>query len=53
MNFDKKHKYVVSSERAYRRSDEAHVTIWSDAKWEVGDELKVGGIIWTIEEVVK
>ena len=48
-----KHEYIVSSERADRRSDEAHVTVWSDSKWKVGDELKVDGLIWTVEEVVK
>ena len=53
MYSERKHEYIVSSERAYRRDDEYRVSIYTDAVYKVGDEMKVDGLIWTVEEVVK
>lgn len=51
MNF--KHEYIITSERAYRRSDEFENTFYSDKVYEVGDVIELDGLRWTVDKVVR
>ena len=47
-----KAKYIVSSERSNRRSDEDHVELYSDKILDVGDSFEMDGLTWYVDEVV-
>ena len=44
--------YIVSSERAARRSDEDHVDLYSNKILNVGDEFEMDGLTWIVDEIV-
>ena len=48
----RKYEYIISSERADRRSDEYRNTLRSDRKYNVGDVIILDGLGWTVDEVV-
>ena len=48
-----KYTYIASSERAYRRNDEADNRIYSNAEYKVGDTMILDGLRWTITGVIK
>ena len=48
----RKYEYIISSERAVRRSDEYRNTLRSDRKYNVGDVIILDGLGWTVDEVV-
>lgn len=47
------HEYIITSERAWRRSDEERNTIYSNQFLNVGDIITLDGIKWTVEEVIR
>ena len=47
------HIFIASSERAYRRSDEADVEFRSPIERKVGDTFISDGIEWVVEEVIQ
>ena len=48
-----KHEYMITSERALRRSDESENTFYSDSTYEVGDVIVLDGLRWTADKVVR
>lgn len=49
----KKHEYIMSSERCWRRSDEVENTVYSDKELKVGDCIVMDGLKWFVVEVVR
>ena len=45
--------YIISSERAYRREDEAHNYFKTGKVLKVGDVITLDGIRWVVEEIVQ
>ena len=45
-------KYLVTSERAYRRNDEANVEISTNRILNVGDTFVMDGLTWTVDKVL-
>lgn len=48
-----KYKYLITSERAWRRSDERENVFTTNKKYEIGDVIELDGIKWTIEDEIK
>lgn len=48
-----KHTYLITSERAYRRSDEEDNLFTSANKYNVGDEIILDGLTWTVTKIVE
>ena len=48
-----KHEYIITSDRAWRRSDEEGCTLLSDKEYQVGDIIYREGHYWYVEEVVR
>lgn len=44
--------YIVSSERASRRSDEDHVIIRTNRILDVGDSFEMDGLTWYVDEIL-
>lgn len=49
----RKHEYIISSERAWRRNDEYWNTLYSDKTYVVGQAIELDGLTWYVEAVVK
>ena len=45
-------KYIISSERASRRSDEYRIEFYTNRILEVGDSIELDGLTWYVDEVV-
>ena len=45
-------KYIITSERAYRRNDEYRNELYSNKILNVGDTIVLDGLKWTVDEVV-
>ena len=45
-------KYIISSERANRRSDEYRIEFYTNRILEVGDSIELDGLTWYVDEVV-
>lgn len=45
--------YLITSERAYRRSDEVRNKFETTRFLKVGDVIELDGLKWLVEEVVK
>ena len=48
-----KYTYIITSERADYRNDEARNELKSNCERRVGDVIYLDGIAWTIEEKVE
>lgn len=48
-----KYEYLISSERAKRRTDERNNMFLSNKEYKVGDTFELDGINWTITKIVK
>ena len=46
-------KYIITSERAFRRNDEYRNELRSDKNYNVGDVITLDGLKWTVEEIVR
>lgn len=46
-----RYKYIITSCRAWRRSDEEANTLFSNAEYKVGDIIYLDGLAWYVEEV--
>lgn len=47
-----KFEYIITSERAHRRSDECENTFFSNTEYHVGDIIELDGIRWVVDEVI-
>lgn len=47
------HEYIASSERASVREDEYRNRILSNEEYQVGDQIELDGLTWTIEEIIR
>lgn len=47
------HKYLITSERAYRRSDEEDNLLQSREIYKVGETIILDGLRWTVTEVIE
>ena len=45
-------KYIISSIRANRRSDEYRVEFYTNRILEAGDSIELDGLTWYVDEVV-
>lgn len=43
-------KYLITSERAWRRNDEADNVFITNMELEVGDTIILDGLVWTVTE---
>lgn len=50
---ERKHIYIITSERAHRRNDEYRNTLYSDQELVEGDTIELDGLVWFVEEVIK
>lgn len=50
---NRKHEYIITSIRAYRRSDESRNRLYSDHEYKVGEEIVLDGLIWIVDEVIR
>ena len=48
-----KHEYRITSDRAYRRNDEADNIFYSDHEYILGERIVLDGLGWTIVKVIK
>ena len=46
------HVYIITSERAAKRSDEYRNTLYSENEYSVGDIVTLDGLKWTVEDIV-
>lgn len=46
----RKYVYIITSSRAYRRSDEYRNTFYSDSEYKVGDVIELDGLDWFVKE---
>ena len=47
-----KFEYVITSERAHKRSDELENTFFSNTEYHVGDTIELDGILWIVDKVI-
>ena len=45
-------KYIISSERANRRSDEYRNEFYTNQILDVGDSIELDGLTWYVDEIV-
>lgn len=45
------YRYIITSERADRRNDEAHNELKSNHEYTVGQDIVLDGLNWTVEKV--
>lgn len=51
--YEYSYKYLITSERAYRRSDEEDNVFHSNNQYKVGDVIILDGLRWTVTEVIE
>lgn len=50
--FNRKHGYIITSERAMFRNDEFQSTLYSDKEYHEGETIVLDGLCWDVDEVL-
>lgn len=50
---EKRHVYIITSERAYERNDEWENELHTNRELSVGDTIVLDGLLWTVVDIVK